>query len=959
MMTKMYPLPDEFQSDFKTEWQSFLAAADSAEVRFADVSDLLSSAERVFPFSNFVASACIRSPGLLADLIESGHLCQSYREDSYALRLKDLLADTEEQKTLERRLRRFRLREMIRIAWRDLSGWADLFETVADLSNLAEACIESALDFLYRWQCETHGIPFDNQHHQQHLVVIGMGKLGGRELNFSSDVDLIFAYPFNGMTVGADKEISNEAFFIRLSRSLLQVLGKATEDGIVFRVDLRLRPFGENGPVTMDFDAMERYYQDQGREWERYAWIKARTVAGDKVAGARLLDKLNPFVYRRYLDYGAFNSLREMKQSIALEIKRKGMQGNIKLGRGGIREIEFFGQIFQLIRGGVTPPLQERSILNVLAYLSADGYIPEAVHDELKNAYIFMRNLEHRLQEFSDQQTHQLPSSPKERLRLALSMGFENETDLYRELQRHRGNVHRHFSMLLETKSTSETDKVRDTALDRIWQEVADSRRAEEILADIGFNDTAGAVRALSQLRNDFALRTLSPEGQRRLDKLIPMLLTATGKCSEPLTTMIRITDLIRAIEGRTSYLALLLENPDSLDHLVKLSSASSLIAAFLARHPVLLDELLDPRTLYSPPKREELEKELHRRIQRLAGDFEYQLEELRVFKQVNVLRVAAADVTEVLALMRVSDHLTDIAEVLLDEVLDLAWEHLVEKYGRPSCLLADGGSCGRGFTVIAYGKLGGLELGYGSDLDLVFLHSGTSGMTEGGGRSIDSNQFFARLGQRVIHLLTTPTSAGVLYEADMRLRPSGSSGTLVSHIESYRNYQLNDAWTWEHQALIRARAVGGDPALKQRFEEIRKEILSKQRDRRKLTEEVKEMRLKMRKQLLKSEPGHYDLKQGTGGIVDIEFLVQYLVLLHSCSHERLLVWTDNVRLIQSLIETGVIDELDAHILKHAYLIYRALAHKLSLQEKPAKISDQRFKILRQKVEAIWNAHFS
>ena len=474
----------------------------------------------------------------------------------------------------------------------------------------------------------------------------------------------------------------------------------------------------------------------------------------------------------------------------------------------------------------------------------------------------------------------------------------------------------------------------------------------------MGFDNPAEAIRILSQLRGDLAPQALGPEGRERLKKLIPLLLTAAGKCDEPSITLKRIMDLIKALEGRASYLALLLENPNSLVHLMKLTSASSLIATFLARHPVLLDELLDPRTLYTPPKRDELEKELRHRIERLAGDFEYQIEELRVFKQVNVLRVAAADITEVLALMRVSDHLTDIAEVVLNEVFELAWNYLVEKHGQPTCRLDNRRSYERGFAVIAYGKLGGLELGYGSDLDLVFLHSAIPGRTQGGRNPIDNSQFFARLGQRVIHILTAHTRAGILYETDMRLRPSGSSGILVSHIEGFRDYQLNDAWTWEHQALIRARAVGGDIQLRQRFAEIRKEVLACRRDRLKLRKEVADMRQRMRRELLKPAPGIFDLKQDIGGIVDIEFLVQYLVLLQSHTHEELLEWTDNVRLIQTLIETGVINEFDAHILKHAYLIYRAVAHKRSLQEKPAKIPEERFRVLRRKVEQIWNANF-
>jgi glutamate-ammonia-ligase adenylyltransferase len=543
-------------------------------------------------------------------------------------------------------------------------------------------------------------------------------------------------------------------------------------------------------------------------------------------------------------------------------------------------------------------------------------------------------------------------------MRLALSMGFENKEEFRRRLEEHRSIVHRHFSMLLEPKHAKQSPGGRGAELEEIWQGALPSGRGEKILSATGYQDPAGAVRLLAHLREDLAGRSLGREGRDRLNKLIPLLLEAAGKCDEPLITLNRIVDLIKAIEGRAAYLALLLENPSCLVHLVRLTSASSLIATFLARHPVLLDELLDPRTLYAPPGRNDLEKELRLRLERLSEDLEYQMEELRVFKQVSVLRVAAADVTQVLPLMRVSDHLTDIAEVVLNEVLELAWDYLTAKHGKPTCELKSGEPCERGFAVIAYGKLGGLELGYGSDLDLVFLHSGSSGQTDSNRHPIDNNHFFARLGQRVLHLLTAATRAGILYDTDMRLRPSGSSGILVSHIEGFRDYQLNDAWTWEHQALIRARAVGGDIRLKQEFADIRRQVLSLPRNRQKLHQEVVQMRRRMRRELLKPESGIFQLKQDTGGIVDIEFLVQYLVLLKSHEFPALLEWTDNVRLIQTLIETGVIDEYRAHLLKHAYLIYRAMAHKLSLQEKPARVPEEKFQNLRRKVAEIWKSTF-
>ncbi len=936
----------------ENKWQAFVKAGDTSGITIPGGTEFRHTTQRVFAFSDFVSETCIRHPDLLVDLVQSGDLERRYLADEYSKTLKALIVGIVEEVALEKRLRHFRRREMVRIAWRDLCGLSDLFVTMADLTALSEAVVDQTQAQLYRWLCTTHGVPTGTDGLPQELVVVGMGKLGGEELNFSSDIDLIFAYPQNGETVGASMPISNEEFFMRLCRRLLQAIGKVTADGFVFRVDVRLRPFGDNGPLAMSFDAMENYYQQQGREWERYAWIKARIVAGDKRAGEMLLQRLNPFVFRRYLDFGAFESLRDMKQRISLEVSRQEMTDNIKLGRGGIREIEFFGQVFQLIRGGINPSLQERGILKILSILGEGNTVPRTVSTALQNAYIFLRNLEHRLQEFSDKQTHRLPQESIEKQRLALSMGFEDPREWNRQLETQREIVHKHFSLLLESKSARETDEEHE--LSALWLGLLEENRRESLLAALGYEPPTSAWHILEHLQAELAQQPLGKEGRQRLDKLMPLLLKAAATSSAPLTTLERISGLIKAIDGRASYLALLLENPSILDHLVKLSSASSLIAAFLAHHPVLLDELLDPRTLYAPPVKKELEQELRLRFDQTPEDLEYQMEALRIFKQVNLLRVAAADVTEVLPLMRVSDHLSDIATIVIEKVLELTWHHLVVKHGLPPGAVNDG-SNGRGFAVVAYGKLGGLELGYGSDLDLVFLHSGTEGLTIGGPHPIDNRQFYARLGQRVIHILTSHTRAGILYETDMRLRPSGSSGVLVSHIQGFGEYQMKEAWTWEHQALIRARAVGGDLRLCRHFERIRRDVLTCHRDPDRLRVEVLDMRRRMRRELLKPQSGVFDIKQDTGGIVDIEFLVQYLVLLYASDHPELLEWTDNVRLIHTLIDSDVIQEYDAHLLKHAYLIYRAVAHKLSLQEKPARVPVDRFGRLRQKVEELWN----
>lgn len=955
-MTNTTALPDILAQDLERKWEAFKSSSEKAKINLPQDQQLLRALQRVFAFSNFVADNCIRDPALIFDLIDGGDLQRRYAQKDYDQKLKTALSDIKDEAALGRNLRIYRRREMLRIAFRDLCGWSDLTETVTDLSTMADTCLARTSAILSGWLFHQYGEPTAEDGSRQQLVVLALGKLGARELNFSSDIDLIFTYPGAGQKIGGAKSVSNDDFFTRLGRRLIKVLSQPTVDGFVFRTDLRLRPFGENGPLVMHFDALENYYQEQGREWERYALIRARVVAGDKKAGNQLLKRLNPFVYRRYLDYGAFDSLREMKQMISLEVQRRGMERNIKLGRGGIREIEFFGHMFQLIRGGLTPDLQERSIQKVLRILVHENHIPPEVGDELSAAYVFLRNVEHRLQEFADQQTHDIPSDPAGQARLAAAMGFGDTAAFMLQLKKYRNNVHRHFQMLLEDKDAETAKQKTEKQLLGIWQRLLGDAQAEAVLKKIGFGQPQEVLRLLHYLNSALGSNQIGSKGRQRLEKLIPRVLKAVGSAKSPEPVLSRIVDLLKSIGGRISYFALLLENPDALTHLIQLTEASPWIASFLALHPVLLDELLDPRTLYIPPTVEQIKADLLRRMRgEPSDDLEYQIEQMCVFKEVNVLRVAAADVTGALPLMKVSDHLSGIAETVLAEVVKIAYAHLLARHGAPACEL-NGKIGDSGFAVIAYGKLGGLELGYGSDLDLVFLHSGSSEKTKGGQQAIDSAQFFNRLGQRVIHILTSHTRAGKLYEIDMRLRPSGGAGVLVSHAEGFGDYQQNQAWTWEHQALIKARPIFGDPLLIDHFTDTRSAVLARQRQKRKLQQEVIRMRNRMRQELLKSEAGMFDLKQDTGGMVDIEFLVQYLVLLKSHEYQALLQWTDNVRLIQTLIATGAIDEYTAHILKHAYLIYRAAAHQASLQEKPARAPVEKFRHLRMRVERIWNS---
>jgi [glutamine synthetase] adenylyltransferase / [glutamine synthetase]-adenylyl-L-tyrosine phosphorylase len=973
-------LPGPLHTEAQSRWEAVCEAFARHDCTIAALGPGTAKIRQALVFSDFIHHNIVRRPDLLVDLVQSGDLRAAYPPQAFRERLAAMwqarfdqapfpwhggldlqaaqhAADALEKEAVMQLLRRFRRREMLRIALRDICGWSDLNQTLADLSQLADAAIGAALDWLHLRESRTKGMPVDAAGHPIGLVVLGLGKLGAHELNFSSDVDLMLLYSAEGQT-GGHSECPHQSFFTRIGRELIQVIGTPTADGFVFRVDTRLRPYGDAGPLVMTFDQLEDYYLEQGREWERYALIKARVAAGDTSAGERLLERLKPFVFRRYLDYGAFDALREMKARISMEVRSKGLQNNIKLGPGGIREIEFFGQMFQLIRGGVESTLQVRPIRQVLAVLADKRFIPESVGREMDAAYVFLRTVENRLQQWADQQVHQLPADAQGRLRLAASMNFADWKAFERQLDAHRQQVHTHFNDLLaQARENNASDPQKETSrhMEALWQGVEDKDQAAEHIRKLGFRSTHEALRQITALREDRGLQSLSRQGRERLNRLIPLVLLAVGRSEQPDLVLGRVFDLIRGIQRRSSYLALLLENPAILSHVVQLVGASPWIATFLSRHPVLLDELLDPRSLYRPPRRKALAEELKRRLDQVdRTDLEYQMEVLRVFKQVQVLRVAASDITHVLPLMKVSDHLSDIAEVVIEAVVDLCFEQLKEKHGLPVCSLADAG-CAHGFAVIAYGKLGGLELGYQSDLDLVFLHAADPGNTRGAGRNLDNAQFFTRLGQRVLHLLTTHTGAGTLYEVDMRLRPNGSSGLLVSHVERFTDYQHKEAWTWEHQALIRARAIIGDPILQQSFATIRRQILTRPRDPRHLGQQVADMRARLQKEQRAVSKGQFDIKQSPGGIIDIEFLVQYLVLRFAHEHPEIVRWTDNVRLLQALKEAGVLDETTAFLLRRTYLIYRAVVHRLNLRQQPSLIGDDLFLPSRRFVIQIWN----
>ncbi|MFM7783886.1 MAG: bifunctional [glutamate--ammonia ligase]-adenylyl-L-tyrosine phosphorylase/[glutamate--ammonia-ligase] adenylyltransferase, partial [Gammaproteobacteria bacterium] len=754
---------------------------------------------RLLVCSRFALREFERHPELLPDLLGSGDLARGYAEGEYLRRARAAVGDSPSEPRLQECLRALRRREMLRILWRERAALSGLVETTADLSSLAEAALELALETAHADVAARHGEPVGGQSGlPQRLVVIGMGKLGARELNLSSDIDLIFAYPESGETAG-ERSLSNQEFFLRVGQRLIRALDAVTKDGFVFRVDMRLRPYGDSGALVLGFDAMEQYYQDQGRDWERYAMIKARVVAGDRAAGEALLATLRPFTYRRYIDFTAIDSLRQMKSLITREVARRGQQGDVKLDAGGIREVEFIAQSFQLIRGGREPRLQERALLPVLATLGELGQLPAKAVAELREAYLFLRATEHALQGWDDAQTQALPEDTAHRERIAFALGFPRWEAFAAELARQRGCVSAYFAAVF-----SEPGAAAGTPEAGPWQAVWRLEQAPEglvqMLGAAGFEDAPETLRRLQLLHDSSRVQTLQPAGRERLERFMPLLLAAAARSERPSTLISRVMPLIEAVLRRSAYLALLEENPAALAQLVALCTASPWIAQELANHPLLLDELIDPLALAALPDRVRIGADLTQYMLRVPlDDLEAQMEALRHFKLANSLRCAASELTGALPLMKVSDYLSWVAEAVLSHVLSLVWHQLTVRHGVPQ--RAPGEPCDPDFLIVAYGKLGGIELGHGSDLDLVFLHDADPVLCTDGEKPLDNTVFFTRLGQRIIHVLTTWTALGQLYEVDMRLRPSGAKGLLVSTFRAFREYQFREAWTWEHQA--------------------------------------------------------------------------------------------------------------------------------------------------------------
>ncbi|WP_425451806.1 bifunctional [glutamate--ammonia ligase]-adenylyl-L-tyrosine phosphorylase/[glutamate--ammonia-ligase] adenylyltransferase [Solilutibacter pythonis] len=801
-------------------------------------------------------------------------------------------------------LRRYRAGESTRLIWRDVLGLDEVEATLRGTTRLAVQCLGIALAALESEFVARHGVVRDGAGRPQRLVVFGLGKLGGGELNFSSDIDLVYAYEEDGESDGP-RGLPAEAYFARLGQQLAKLLDEVTAEGFSHRVDLRLRPYGNAGRIAWSFAALEQYFQREGRDWERYAWQKARPVAGDIAAGERFLDLLQPFVYRRYLDFGALEGLREMKALIAAEVARKDMAGDIKRGPGGIREIEFLVQALQLIRAGREPALQRRGLLPALSALVGAGQIAPATGARLADSYRFLRRLENRLQMMADAQTYSLPEDTVIRTRLAAGLGFADWPALLAVLDMVRAQVSAEFDALLSQRQKQH----RPNALKDYWRLLPDAGD-RAALAEAGFAEVETLDAQLRDFLRGAAARQISDIARARLDRVMPALIAASAGASEPDAALRRVLALVRNVLRRSSYLALLDEQPQALKRLVEALAQSALLSERLATYPLLLDELLDRRAGGPLPDAVAMRDACAAAVGQAGGDIDSALRLLNETRQATSFRIGLATLDRRQRAGDSARQLAELADAVLAGVLRLAWDELAAAHGEVA---------GARFAVIGYGSLGGLELGFGSDLDLVFLYDALPAAESDGRRPLDAQRWFARLAQKIVGYLQTPTAAGRLFDVDVRLRPDGSKAMLVSTLASFADYQRERAWTWERQALVRARGVAGDAALHAAFEQVRAEVLAQPRIADALCEEVRTMRAKMRAELDRSDAVRLDLKQGEGGLVDLEFLLQYLVLREAAAHPALAAPRANEALIAALAAAAVLGEAEARALAEAH----------------------------------------
>ncbi|GGI53493.1 bifunctional [glutamate--ammonia ligase]-adenylyl-L-tyrosine phosphorylase/[glutamate--ammonia-ligase] adenylyltransferase [Oxalicibacterium solurbis] len=844
-----------------------------------------------------------------------------------------------------RRLRNLVICTLIR---RDLSGHADLAEVLDTMTAFGDFAVQQQLAAVTADMIALHGTPIGAESGRpQEMIVLGMGKLGGGELNVSSDIDLIFVYPEDGETATTSpeqKQLSNHEFFVRTGRKLIAALSEITEDGFTFRVDMALRPNGASGPLAASLNMVEEYLIVQGREWERYAWVKARALTGHPDDIAALDQIVRPFVYRRYLDYGSIDAIRNMHAQIRAEVARQEARhpdrsNNVKLGRGGIREIEFIAQVFQLIRGGRDAVLRDRSTRHTLRTLAEKQLLKPEIVDQLLDAYTFLRNLEHRLQYLDDAQTHTLPANEDDRLTVARMMGYADTAALLATLEEQRALVALQFDEIFDDRKSEQQQAEVSAELHAVLSASDSEEAIAAFLQTLAFDHPEEAARRMLATWHSPRLQSLPEASRNKLVALVNAALPLIAKVTQThAATLGRMLDFLEAIARRAAYLALLTEYPHALERVIRMIAASNWAATYLTRHPLLLDELLDDRTLKAAPDWGAFVQNCQRQLDEVPGDTERQMDILREMHHAQLIRLLAQDLVGDLTVERLADHLSDLADRLVALTMNAIWKMLPNRHRDVPQ-----------FAVIAFGKLGGKELGYASDLDVIFLYDDDHP---------DAPALYAKLAQRFITWMTSHTPAGILFDIDTALRPDGASGLLVTTVASFEKYETQSAWLWEHQALTRARFCAGDTHIGERFESIREKVLCQSRDDGKLKQDILEMRKKMHD----AHPNRtqlFDLKHDAGGMIDIEFIVQYLVLRHAADQPRLTGDIGNIALLKLCGELGLIARDLSEQCADAYRTFRRMQHHIRLQgEERARVDKDKVVAETGAVTTLWQQVF-
>lgn len=950
-------LPPVLAAEADIYYERLKARADEHSMAVFDAEPSLRC---ILGMSDFVARTLIQFPRECAALLEAGALEDGGMLLDHQEAVQEYIVPGLTDQELKKRLRILRRTRMVPLAWRDLLGRAPIEESFVALSNLAEQIVMRLIEVVRASMTAGFGDALTREGRPMPLLVLGMGKLGGGELNFSSDLDLICCYPYDGDTKGGSRSISHQEFFTRLVQRFANLLSDNTADGQCYRIDLRLRPFGDAGSLVSSFDALAIYYETQGRTWERYALVKAKLLGDFNVwqpFGDELIDMLRPFVYRRYIDFSAIESLRKLKHIIASEVRRRQLGNNFKLGSGGIREVEFIAQVFELMRGGRLVELQERSLRRTLYFLEQLKLLPAEVCRRLDEDYVYLRRLENCLQELADQQTQTLPDRERDQLRLTLAMNKSSYAELTEELARVMEEVHEEFRLVIHDEDEEKAADSTGQEDMELWESTRDPSLLAASLQPLLKDESEAPALAenILTLQRTLSHLPVGPIGRDTLRRLMPKVIRRTAQCDYAADLFAKAANLVEQVALRTTYLQLLDENDQALTRLISLLQENAFAAALISAHPILLDELIVPQYLKAPPRPEEYLAALRENLMRVEpDDLEGQMEALRLFKQINVLRIAMSDRSENLPLMKISDCLTWLAEALIRQMLVLAWQQTEQRFGCPPGRSAQN----PGLAVIGYGKLGGIELGYKSDLDMVYIREVNDGMTVGA-RSVPCALFYQKLVQRLLHLSVTRMSGGVLYELDMRLRPDGDSGMLVADLDGFEAYQKNRAWTWEHQALVRARPIAGSKNVIDRFNQIRAEVLRTPRDPQKLRDEVLAMRDKMRRHLDRSTDVLFDLKQGRGAMVDVEFISQYLLLRYAPQFESMVLWSDNVRILDECDRLNILSSHDVQTLKEAYLAIRGYYHRVSLANLPRIVAYEDRPPECDAVAAIWEVIFN